>query len=247
MESFPRSRPGRIGKPFCCKIARQEKSLASGGVRAYVHINTVFLHMLTRRQREVLEFIRQQQRLQGIAPSTQEIQSHFGFASPTAVVGHISALERKGLLKRQPGKARSLVLTEDLQKKETLEIPIYGMIPAGLPADQQQEANGCISVDVESIQLPRSARVFALKVKGDSMINAGILSGDTVVLEFKEAKHDDIVAALIDGETTLKRLILRRGQPFLKAENPDYPDLIPARELVIQGVMVALFRTVKRT
>lgn len=202
--------------------------------------------MLTDRQKEVLEFIRQQQRTRGVTPSTQEIQEHFGFASPTAVVGHLNALERKGVLQRQAGKARSLVLTEELQRKETLEIPIYGMIPAGLPADQQQEANGCISVDLESIQLPRNARVFALKVKGESMINAGILSGDVVVLEFKEAKDNDIVAALIDGETTLKRLIVRKGQPFLKAENPDYPDLIPARELVIQGVMVALFRTVKR-
>ena len=77
------------------------------------------------------------------------------------------------------------------------------------------------------------------------MINAGILNGDTVVLEQKEPHNGDIVAALIDGETTLKRYVTQQGHPWLKAENPLYPDLIPARELVIQGVQIALFRTVK--
>jgi repressor LexA len=128
-----------------------------------------------------------------------------------------------------------------------MDIPIYGVIPAGLPADQQQEPFGCLSVDLETLKLPgKNARVFALKVQGDSMINAGILPGDVVVLEFKEPHNGDIVAALIDGETTLKRYIAQRGKPFLKAENPKYPDLIPARELVIQGVMSALFRSLKK-
>ena len=77
------------------------------------------------------------------------------------------------------------------------------------------------------------------------MIGAGILPRDTVVLEVREPRPGDIVAALIDGETTLKRYLTRDGQPFLKAENPDYPDLIPAQELVIQGVQVALFRVTK--
>jgi repressor LexA len=66
-----------------------------------------------------------------------------------------------------------------------------------------------------------------------------------VILEFKEPRNKDIVAALIDGETTLKRYVVQRGKPFLRAENPKYPDLIPAQELVIQGVMIALFRVMK--
>ena len=78
------------------------------------------------------------------------------------------------------------------------------------------------------------------------MNGAGILPGDIVVLEFKEAKSGDIVAALIDGETTLKRYIVQRGKPFLKAENPRYTNLIPAQELVIQGVQIALLRVLKR-
>jgi repressor LexA len=74
------------------------------------------------------------------------------------------------------------------------------------------------------------------------MINAHICHGDTVILEFREPRKGDIVAALIDGETTLKRYLIEKGKPFLRAENSRYPDLIPARELVIQGVLIALIR-----
>ena len=101
-------------------------------------------------------------------------------------------------------------------------------------------------MDVQSLGVSSRAKTFALKVRGDSMIDAHILEGDHVVLELKEPRHRDIVAALIDGETTLKRYIVDRRRPFLKAENADYPDLIPARELIIQGVMVGLLRQVAR-
>lgn len=202
--------------------------------------------MLTNRQQEVLDFIRDQQQRCGITPSTAEIQEQFGFASPNAVTSHVQALERKGVLQRLPNKARGLVLTDSYRDKAMLEIPIYGTIPAGLPADERQQADGCISVDVETLRLPKGARVFALKVRGDSMIGAGILSGDVVVLEFREPRNNEVVAALIDGETTLKRYVVQRGKPFLKAENPRFPNLIPAQELVIQGVQVALLRVLKR-
>lgn len=201
--------------------------------------------MLTERQQEILDFIRDQQRTRGVTPSTTEIQEHFGFASPNAVASHIAALERKGALQRESNKARSLVLADTYRDRPMLEIPIYGSIPAGLPSDQRQEADGCISVDVETLRLPKGSCVFALKVRGDSMIGAGILSGDVVVLEFREPRNNEVVAALIDGETTLKRYVVQRGKPFLKAENPRYPNLIPAQELVIQGVQVALLRVLK--
>jgi repressor LexA len=88
---------------------------------------------------------------------------------------------------------------------------------------------------------------FALRVRGDSMIGAHIVDGDMVILENAKDVHDgDIVAALIDGETTLKRYVVERGRPYLKAENPRYPDLVPARELKIQGVMVSLLRKQER-
>src|SRR5213079_153589 len=89
--------------------------------------------------------------------------------------------------------------------------------------------------------------IFALRVRGDSMIDAHIIDGDIVILEdSKEVHNGDIVAALIDGETTLKRYVMERGRPYLKAENPRYPNLIPARELTIQGVMVSLVRKQER-
>jgi repressor LexA len=202
--------------------------------------------MLTDRQQEIFDFIRDQQHTRGIIPSIAEMQEHFGFASQTAVVNHLRAMENKGVLKREPNKARGLVLTDSYRERRMIEIPIYGTIPAGLPADERQQSDGCISVDVETLRLPKGARVFALKVRGDSMIGAGILPGDIVVLEFKDAKSGDIVAALIDGETTLKRYVMQRGKPFLKAENPRFTNLVPAQELVIQGVQIALLRVVKR-
>ena len=202
--------------------------------------------MLTDRQQEILDFIREQQQLRGITPSTGEIQEQFGFASPNAVTSHLQALARKGVLQREPNKARGLVLTDSYRDRAMIEIPIYGSIAAGLPESQQQQPDGCVAVDVETLRLPKGARVFALKVRGDSMNGAGILPGDIVVMEFKEAKHGDIVAALIDGETTLKRYVVQRGKPFLKAENPGFPNLIPAQELVIQGVQIALLRVLKR-
>lgn len=202
--------------------------------------------MITERQQEILDFIREQQTTRGITPTRAEIQEHFGFASINAVTDHLKALEKKGALQRESNTARGLVLTDSYRDKAMIEIPIYGSIAAGLPEMQQQQPDGCISVDVETLRLPKGARVFALKVRGDSMIGAGILSGDVVVMEFKEAKSGDIVAALIDGETTLKRYVMQRGKPFLKAENPQFPNLIPAHELVIQGVQVALLRVLKR-
>ena len=202
--------------------------------------------MLTDRQQEILDFIRAQQQTRGITPSTAEIQEEFGFASPNAVAGHLQALERKGVLQREPNKARGLVLTESYRHREMVEVPIYGTIPAGLPADQQQQPDGCVAVDVETLRLPKGARVFALKVRGDSMIGAGILPGDIVVMEFREARHNEVVAALIDGETTLKRYVVQRGKPFLKAENPRFSDLVSAQELVIQGVQIGLLRVLKR-
>ena len=197
---------------------------------------------LTLRQHEILEYLRMAQRRTGVMPSTREIQHFFGFASQTAAMSHLRALERKGAIQRLPGKARAVVFPEELDREEICDIPIYGSIAAGMAQDAEPEREGCISIDVSTLGVPRHARTFALKVRGDSMIDAHICSGDTVVLEFKEPRKGDIVAALIDGETTLKRYLIEKGKPFLRAENPDFPDLIPARELVIQGVLVALIR-----
>jgi repressor LexA len=97
-------------------------------------------------------------------------------------------------------------------------------------------------VDAASLRLPSNAKTFALKVRGDSMTGVSILDGDYVIMDTRDPKPGDIVAALVDNETTLKTYIIRRGKPCLRAENPRYPDIIPGRELVIQGVMVAVLR-----
>ncbi|MCE9519713.1 MAG: hypothetical protein K8R87_09195 [Verrucomicrobia bacterium] len=127
-----------------------------------------------------------------------------------------------------------------------LAVPLLGSIQAGRPTQETQRPDACINVDAESLRLPKGSRTFALKVQGDSMTNAGILNGDVVILEFRTPNNGEIVAALIDGECTLKRYVVQRGRPFLRAENPNYPALIPAHELAIQGVQVALLRLAPR-
>lgn len=197
---------------------------------------------LTKRQQELLDFLKLTQSREGLMPSTREIQAHFGFASQTAAMSHLRALERKGVIVRLAGKARAVVFPEDLEREEVVDIPIYGSIVAGMAETVEEDKEGCISIDVASLGIPRNARTFALKVRGESMIDAHICDGDTVIMEFREPRHLDIVAALIDDETTLKRFIMEKGRPYLKAENENFPDLIPARELVVQGVLVGLLR-----
>jgi repressor LexA len=197
---------------------------------------------LTKRQLQVYEYLKRESRVTGVMPSTREIQHYFGFASQTAAMNHLRALEKKLVIQRVPGKARAVVFPDELDREEIIDIPIYGTIAAGMSQDTEQEKAGCLSIDIRSLGLRQNARTFALKVRGDSMIDAHICDGDTVILEFREPRKNDIVAALIDGETTLKRYIVENGKPFLRAENEMFPDLIPARELIIQGVLVALVR-----
>ena len=197
---------------------------------------------LTNRQQEILDYLRLAQRKNGVMPSTRELQHYFGFASQTAAMSHLRSLERKGVIQRLPGKARAVIFPEELNRPQIVDVPIYGQIAAGMAQDAEPQQEGCISIDIATLGIPRHARTFALRVRGDSMINAHICSGDTVILEFREPRKGDIVAALIDGETTLKRYVFDHGKPYLKAENPDFPNLIPARELIIQGVLVALIR-----
>jgi repressor LexA len=201
--------------------------------------------MLTDRQKKVLDFIQREQREKGVTPSTREIQSHFRFASQTSVMQYIAALERKGFLKRHANKARALITP--IQKVRIHDVPIYGQIPAGMATLTEEDVEGHVSLDAHSANVSKNHSTFALRVRGDSMVGAHIVDGDIVILEqSKEVNNGDIVAALIDGETTLKRYVVDHGRPYLKAENPRYPDLIPARELKIQGVMVSLVRKHER-
>ena len=197
---------------------------------------------LTQRQQQILDFIAESVTQSGMVPSTREIQQHFGFASQTAAVNHLRALEKKGVIQRSAGKARAVALTAHLERERIIDVPIYGQIAAGYAETVEQENDGVVSIDAASVGVGKGKRVFALKVRGDSMTGAGINDGDLVILENREPQPGAVVAALIDGETTLKRFVHQHGRPYLKAENPRFPDLIPVRELLIQGVMVALIR-----
>lgn len=200
----------------------------------------------THRQQQVLDFIRRCLEAGEPVPTVREIAKELNLKSSSSAQLHLSALRRKGWLQRAEGSegaARSLKLTGDGPKRMT-GVPLLGAIPAGLADLRSQEQDGLVHVDLDSLKIPRSSRVFALKVTGDSMIGKHIMDGDIVILEQNaDPKPGDVVAALIDGQSTLKTYLLERGRPFLRAENPRYPNLIPLSELMIQGVMRMLLRT----
>src|SRR4051812_38933550 len=181
---------------------------------------------LTKRQQEVLSFIELTRARDGHSPTLREIANHFGFASPKAAADHVTALQRKGILSGPARKARALRVISPWEKmlQPVMHIPIYGTIPAGFAQEREQEPKGCISVDVQTLGLRPTTRAFALEVRGDSMIGKGILDGDTAVIEPERTpRAGDVVAALIDGESTLKTLVVEKGHTRLRAENPRYP------------------------
>jgi repressor LexA len=200
---------------------------------------------LTKRQRQIVDFIERKTRESSVTPTFKEIAEHFGFRSHASVTNHLRLIRQKGALASEPKQARSLRVVTPFRnlRKRIVDIPVYGTIPAGFAEDRKQEAKGCVSVDMATLGVKPTARTFALEVRGDSMIGKHILEGDLVVLEHgMTPRNGDVVAALIDNESTLKTFLNERGKPFLRAENPKYPQMIPASELVIQGVMVALIR-----
>ena len=159
-------------------------------------------------------------------------------------MNHLRALEKKGVIRRTPGKARSAVDPSLRFPRGFKPVPMLGEIAAGMPVDGAELGESSVGIDLGVLGIRNSAEVFALKVRGESMSGAQIADGDTIILQKRLPKNGDIVAALIDGETTLKRYVVEKDQPFLKAENPAYPNLIPAAELAVQGVMIGLLRRV---
>jgi repressor LexA len=211
------------------------------------------MEALTKKQQAILDYMKDHVTQHSYWPSIRDIQAKFRFASTNAVFGHLQALERKGVLQRIPGAARAYKIAPEVvpDLSETViryegpddealglhEVKIHGSIAAGFP--DYTESSGVVA----SMQAPlpagarrRAPESFALRVRGDSMIDADIHDGDMVIVEPGSPKHGDIVAALIDGETTLKRLIKQGGKVYLKAENKNYPNLDPVSELVIQGI-----------
>lgn len=209
---------------------------------------------LTTRQEEILTFVENHEWKNGYWPSIREIQEKFGFKSTNAVMGHLRALEKKSALERIPGQARTFRINRPNKPdfdnipedaSEVVDIPIVGDIAAGYP-DRVEPAGeiGRLQVGIDQVGFGNRRRNFALQVRGDSMVEAEIYEGDMVVIEPREACDGDIVAALIDGETTLKRFIKKGSEPpYLKAENKFYPELYPVNELTVQGVAKAVVRS----
>jgi repressor LexA len=199
--------------------------------------------MLTERQEQILDFIRLFQRENGVPPSSREIQRKFRLASQSTVIGHLRALANKGQIEQLAG--RTWGLKASAVQAQLFEISVFGSIPAGLPAMQEQTPDETIAINpgIFGVRRTGAHQVWALRVHGDSMIDAHIMDGDLVVLERREPRAGDIIAALVDETTTtLKRLVHLRGRPVLRAANKRYRDIVPERQLESQGVVVGLIR-----
>lgn len=193
---------------------------------------------LTRPQQLVLHFIEERSDSGEPPPTYREICERFGYKSPKAAADHVAALEKKGLVTREKGRSRGLRLV-----RRSVGVPLLGHIAAGLPREAWPAPNQNLMLDPRFFGIRDRSRAFALRVTGDSMIGRQIFDGDIVLLEHGAAPQDgDIVAALIDNESTLKTFVRKGNRVWLRAENPRYPDLIPALQMQIQGVGRAVVR-----
>jgi len=196
------------------------------------------MEKLTNKQREILEFIISYKNEKGYSPTIKEIMEKFSFSSPTSVISHLIALEKKGYIARIKKISRGIII-----KEEFLNIPVLGKIPAGIPNIQYETMEGFISINREFIG---SGEFFSLIVKGDSMKDAGIFDGDYVIVKKNvEIKDGDIVVVFYNGEFTVKYIYKRKDFIELKPANPDYKSIIIKENPFILGKVVAIFRKIK--
>ena len=199
---------------------------------------------LTRRQRQIYDFILDQIHRKGYPPSVREIGGAFDLSSSATVHSHLAALESKGLIRRDPGKPRALEVLDfrdtesPAPSSRTRNIPVVGRIAAGAPILAQENIE-------ETLPLPAEwtdENTFILTVKGDSMIGAGILDGDyLVVRQQNTAQNGDIVVALMEDEATVKTFYKEKDHIRLQPENPALEPII-TKDVVILGKAIALFR-----
>ncbi len=200
---------------------------------------------LTEKQKNVLRIIAEKIKEVGYPPTLQELADELGVASKNAVLKHLAALEKKGYIgKRQGGAARGIRILEHLGFLDgpgENSVPLVGSVTAGSPLLAEENVEGYLTVPRHL--LPAKGDYFALRVQGDSMVNAGIFENDLVVVKSTNTAHNgDIVVALIGNETTVKRFVVQNGEPYLKPENPKYPEIRPTQEWSVQGKVVALIR-----
>lgn len=197
---------------------------------------------LTSRQRRILEFISETVRDQGYPPTVREIGEAVGLTSSSSVHAQLANLERRGLLHKDPTKPRAMTLSEP--RVEGVVVPVLGRIAAGAPVLAAEHVEEYLTVPMGFVS---GAEHFALRVQGDSMIDAGILDGDTVVVRARNsAENGDIVAVLLPGpaedEATVKRLRRERNRVLLVPENPALEPFEMDPEGRILGTVVAVLR-----
>ncbi|HGY55662.1 MAG TPA: transcriptional repressor LexA [Caldithrix abyssi] len=200
---------------------------------------------LTNRQKEILRLISGYIDEKGYPPSYQELADKLNIKSKYAILKHIDALVAKGYLEKDSS-ARALRIIDSEYapaSQNEVNVPLIGRVAAGFPILAQENVERYIPIPRALIK--SEGRYFALKVRGDSMINAGIFEDDLVVVNSTNTAHNrDIVVALLHDEVTVKRLMLEKGKAYLKAENPQYDDIYPESEWSIQGKVVGLVREI---
>jgi repressor LexA len=199
---------------------------------------------LTERQKQILLYIKEQVRDKGYPPSVREIGDAVGLRSSSTVHGHLKRLESKGYIRRDPTKPRAIEILDGFQEsalvaKELIQVPILGSVTAGQPILAVQNIE-------DYFPLPRDfasdEATFMLRVQGDSMIEAGILNGDYVVVRQQpDASNGEIVVALIEDEATVKRFYKESGHIRLQPENPVY-DAIITKNAHILGKVIGVLR-----
>jgi repressor LexA len=200
--------------------------------------------MLTDRQQEILQFIRTTVLVRGIPPSMREIGAKFRIRSTNGVEGHLAALEKGGYIVRERGKSRGISLHTG--ERTAAVIPLLGRVAAGAPVLSPENYDGDVLVDLSLFSIRSSHNIFALKVKGESMVNAHIDDGDTLLVRAQaSAQNGDIVVISTDGETTVKRFYAEKNRIRLQPENNAMkPIYVERGEFRIIGKAVGVLRKI---
>ena len=197
--------------------------------------------ILTKRQKQILNFIEESIRNNGYAPSLDEISRHFELHSISTIHKHLVNLEDKGFIKRHWNRARAIELLPVQQKPEARDVPLAGLIAAGEPIEAVQ-GNELVAVPEDMIG---RREVYVLKVRGESMVDEQVRDGDYVIVENRtDPKNGEMVVALLNGENaTLKKFYREKSQIRLQPAHPTMkPILVRDDELAIQGVVVGVMR-----
>jgi repressor LexA len=202
--------------------------------------------VLTDRQQQVLDYIRETVESRGYPPSVREIGEAVGLSSPSTVHSHLNSLVEAGAIKRDPSKPRAIMVvdetpTQTRSDRQLRDVPVLGRIAAGTPILAAEHVEEVMPLPTE---LVGDGPVFLLEVKGDSMIDAGIHEGDLVAVHSQpDARDGEIVAALIDGEeATVKRLRREDGKVILESENPAYEPMVFTEGVELVGKVVSVLR-----